>query len=106
MDLEKVKENHSKVRKLKHPVLKMQNYLRPNNLKMKKDESQEIFRLRSRSTNLKINQRNKYETFECDACTMEDESQEHILVCKEILKMQKNENENEIPSYDRIFYGK
>ena len=37
---------------------------------------------------------------------MEDESQEHILVCKEILKMQKNENENEIPSYDRIFDGK
>ena len=35
---------------------------------------------------------------------MEDESQEHILVCKELLKMQKNENE--IPLYDRIFYGK
>ena len=31
---------------------------------------------------------------------------EHVLVCKEILKMQKNENENELPSYDRIFYGK
>jgi hypothetical protein len=32
------------------------------------------------------------------------ESQEHILMCKEILKMQKNENK--IPSYDRIFNGK
>ena len=78
--------------------------MRPNNLKMKKDDSQEIFRLRSRSTKLKIKQRNKYETFEFDACTMEDESQEHILVCTGILKMPKNENE--IPSYDRIFNGK
>jgi hypothetical protein len=68
---------------------------------MKKDEIQEIFRLRSRSTKLKINQRNRYETFECDACNMEDETQEHILVCKEILKMQKNESE--IPTYARIF---
>ena len=105
-DLEKIKEKHSKVRRLKHTVLKMQNYLKPNNLKMKKDESQEIFRLRSRSTNLKVNQKNKYETFECDACNVEDENQEHILVCKEILKMQKNEKEKEIPSYERIFNGK
>jgi hypothetical protein len=41
--------------------------------------------------------------FECDACTMEDESKEHVLVCKEILKMQKNEHKHEIPSYGRIF---
>ena len=65
----------------------MRKYLLQNNLKIKK----EIFRLK----NIKITQRNKYETFECDACTMENESQ---------LKMQKSENE--IPSYDRIFYGK
>ena len=35
---------------------------------------------------------------------MEDENQEHILVCKEILNIEKNENE--IPSYEKIFSGK
>ena len=63
---------------------------------MKKNESQEIFRQRSKSANLKINQWNKYETFECDTCTMEEE----------ILKMKEDKDENKRPSYNWIFNKK
>ena len=49
-DLEKVKENHSKVRKLKYRVLKMQSYLMPNNLNMKKDVMRVIWKMKVRST--------------------------------------------------------
>ena len=37
-DLEKIKENRSKVKKVKHPVLKLQNYLMPNKLKNNKED--------------------------------------------------------------------
>ena len=80
-------------KKSKHTVLIMKNYLRPNKVKMKKEECQLIFKLRSRSTDLKVNQKNKYYTYECDACEAEDESQEHILQCYEISKMQEDNHE-------------
>ena len=48
-DLVGLKEKHSKTKHLKHPVLKMQDYL---------NKCQLIFKLRSRVTALKINQKN------------------------------------------------
>ena len=46
-DLEKWKEKHTKVKHLNHSVLKMQNYLTANACKMKQEDSQLIFKLRS-----------------------------------------------------------
>ena len=86
--LENLKENHSKVKFLKHPVLKMQPYLMPNDTKMKKEESQVIFQMRSQVTETKVNQKNKYESYECEACGHTDESQDHVTNCKVILEMQ------------------
>ena len=80
--LEKMKENHSKVMGLKHPILKMQQYLMPNDEKMKKEDCQMIFQLRSKVTNAKINQKNRYESYECEVCGLADESQEHVLNCE------------------------
>ena len=57
------------------------------------------------NTDLKVNQKNKYDTYECDACEVEDESQEHILQCKEISKMQEENCESEIISYEQIMNG-
>ena len=94
-----------KVKKLKYTLLKMEKYLRPTNVKMKKEECQLIFKLRSRSTDLKVNQKNKYYTYECDACEAEDESQEHILQCDEISKMQEDNHENEDIPYEKIMNG-
>ena len=66
---------------------------------------QSIFKLRSRPTELKVNQKSKYDTYECDACEVEDESQEHILQCKEISKMQEVSCENEKIENEKIMNG-
>lgn len=44
-----------------------------------------------------------YESYECTACETEEESQKHILECKEILK--RNKDLKEIPVYEKIFEG-
>ena len=43
-DLIKRKENHSKVKILKHPVLKMQSYLTANNHKLRIEDCQNILK--------------------------------------------------------------
>ena len=80
----------------------MQNYLKPNQLKISKDEAITIFKMRSRMTEVKKNYRGKYDNIECDLCNEEEESQEHILKCKEIMK---NENKVEVPEYDKLLDG-
>ena len=87
---------------MKHSVLKIQKHLMPNDLKMKKEDCQSIFMLRSRVTGVKMNQRNRYENHECEVCGKFNESQEHVLNCKEIVNMHE---ESEIPQYERIFDG-
>ena len=102
-DLQKTKETHSKVNKIQHNKLEMQRYLKPNNLKIRKEEAQTIFKLRSRVTDVKTNYKGKYDTFECDVCKVEEESQEHVLNCKEILKTRKDDEKT--PEYKNVFKG-
>ena len=103
-DLEKIKANHSKIRQIKHPVLKLQKYLMPNEVKMNKEECQLIFKLRSKVSLTKVNHKNSYFNYECEACTDQEGTQEHLLKCKVILQMQK-EDESNIPNYDKILDG-
>ena len=105
-DLEKIKEKHSKTKHLKHPVLKMQDYLKPGNMKSTRNECQLIFKLRSRVIALKMNQKNSYENYECEACKIEDESQVHVFECLKLIEMQ-NDGDNEIekPAYEKIMNG-
>ena len=79
----------------------MQNYLKANNSKMSQNESQMIFKLRSRTTKVKTNYKGMFENLECTVCHEENESQKHILHCKEIRKMKEN-NEKEL-KYENIF---
>ena len=51
----------------------------------------------------KINFRGKYENFECEICMEEDETQKHIIYCKEINN--KNENYIKLPEYEEIYNG-
>ena len=103
--LEKMKEKHSKVDSLKHPVLKMQPYLMPNDAKMKKEECQMIFQMRCRVTDTKVNQKNRYDSHECEACGLTDESQNHVLNCKVIIEMHREFEISEIPPYENIMEG-
>ena len=53
-----------------------------------------------------MNQKNSYESYECEACKIEDESQEHVLECKKIIEMQKaDDNEGEKPAYEKLMNG-
>ena len=53
-DLVKKREMHSKVKILKHPILKMQQYLTSNNENMKNEDRQNIFKMRCRMTKKQI----------------------------------------------------
>ena len=90
-----MKGNHSKVMKINHTKLKMQNYLRANNSKISQNESQIIFKLRSRTTKVKMNYKKMFDNLECNLCREEKESQNHILDCRKIREMKGNDENNE-----------
>ena len=80
----------------------MQNYLKPNDTNIRLEEAQEIFKMRSRMSEVKTNFKGKYEDFECKVCdTKEYETQQHILECK-ILNKTKARN-NVPPDYEELF---
>ena len=89
VDLVQKKENHSKVMKVKHERLEMQKYLKASNFKIKIEEKQEIFKMRSRVSDVKMNFKGKYENLECDICQNEYETQIHLIECNEINKGKK-----------------
>ena len=68
---------------------------------MKKEDAQLIFKLRCRMTQIKVNLKGKYDTLECDACGMEEETQQHILVCEELNK----EKDVQEFKYENLFNG-
>ena len=103
-DLNRVKESHSKVRELSHPVLKMQKYFMPSNLNLSQEDCQLIFKLRSRVTETKMNMKGKYDSHECTACGDENESQEHVIKCNVILQMN-TDYDMEVPEYEELLHG-
>ena len=102
--LENIKETHSKVKKILHPRIQMQNYFSPNKVKMSKEDIELIFKLRCKVVNIKMNMKNEYDTYECNVCYSEDESQEHIYKCAEIWKLKEEKYEN-IHNYEKIISG-
>ena len=83
----------------------MQKYLKPNESKIKLEEAQEIFKMRSRVSNVKTNFKGKYQSFECMVCKIEDETedetQQHIIQCKEINKIRKDRIKP--PEYEGLY---
>ena len=103
--LENKKQTHSKVKNLKYIRLEMQEYLKPHDVKnVNKEVTQNIFRIRSKVINVKMNRKNQYETYECKVCLVEDGSQEHIYECKMIWDL-KQKNNMEVPKYEKILGG-
>ena len=86
---------------VEHNTHKIQKYLQPNKTKITKEEAQLIFGLRCRVTKVKINVRGKYDNLDCRACDMEEETQQHILVCEELNR----KNTAEDIKYEKIFNG-
>ena len=86
---------------MKHYVFEIQKKFKPCNRKITKEEAQEIFKLTSRVSDVKLNYKGKYETYECQVCKKEDESQEHIIIKCEKL----NRSKEEMMKYEDIFEG-
>ena len=78
-----------------------------NACKMKQEDSQLIFKLRSRMTEVKMNMKGLYyNEYDCRACGEGNETQEHILQCKVILSMNKEYDQMNIIDYEKISSGK
>ena len=103
-ELELKKNQHSKVKHIKHSSLKLQKYLQPCRIKMTNEERRLIFKLRCRVTETKTNFKDVFDSYECDLCGQENESQQHILKCPELRI--KEEELAEIPEYGKLFDGK
>ena len=87
-DLNKLKEKHSKSEKFASSSLQVADYLKDPRL-MKKQQ-QLLFRLRSRTLNVKCNFSNQYENVFCSTCKLFPETQAHLLQCPEIVKNMQN----------------
>ena len=86
---------------IKYERLEMQKYLKSNEIKIKLEEAQEIFKMRCKVSDVKINFRGKYENLECDVCHKEYETQQHEIECTEINKKRK---ENYMPpEYEELY---
>ena len=55
-------------------------------------------------SDVKMNLKGIYDTYECDVCLKDEESQKHIYECKEIWKIRQISHEN-ISMYENILTG-
>ena len=100
--LNKLRENKKKGKEIEYVELKMQNYLQPNTTDITNKEAKLLFQIRSRMLNIKMNMKSKYkDNLKCEICEKEDESQEHMLECTELVKG--NDIIMYIPEYGEIF---
>ena len=59
---------------------------------MLKEDAQLVFKLRCRVTGVKINMRGKYHNLECEACGLEEETQQHIIQFEVLNRNKDDEN--------------
>ena len=95
-----MKENHSKVKEVKHKDIAMQDYLKPSKEVITRKQAQLIFKLRCKVTGVKMNMKGKFDELNCRACNMKEETQGHILECEKL-----NEGEIRNERLEGIFKG-
>ena len=100
-DLNEMKSKHSKVKELEHLTLKMQDYLLPNKSNMKNEEAELIFQLRCRTTRTKMNMKGMFDSYECRACGESNETQIHVIQCKTLQDMNKEDVEK--LQYEKLY---
>ena len=77
----------------------------PNDAKMKKEECLMIFQMRCRVTDTKVNHKNRYDCYQCEACGLFYENQDHVLNCKVIIEMHGDFEISKIPPYENMMEG-
>ena len=99
--LNKLKKKHTKVENVKHEELKLQEYLKPQNVE-DNQLAKLMFAARTRMLDVRTNYRNRYTQTDVKCpfkCNSED-SQEHLLECDKLETNQLSEN---LPKYEELF---
>ena len=65
----------------------MQPYFLPNKDGISQEDIKWIFKIRCREVKAKMNLQGLYDSYECEMCKEEVETQEHVYRCKEIWKL-------------------
>ena len=79
-----IKDSHSKMDNLEYPELKLQNYLRDDEIPL--NEARNLYRFRTRVANFKENFKNGHQScaIPCPLCLVQPDTQAHSLQCPEI----------------------
>ena len=64
----KLKSGHSKVKHLKKSKMQMRKYFKQTGIKETKEEIKIFFNLKTKMTDIKMNYKRIYDSFECSAC--------------------------------------
>ena len=83
-ELAKLKDKHSKSEKLELKSFKCSEYL--SDYRLNKHEQQLLFKLRSRTIDVKMNFQNQHDSLLCSTCHLFPETQAHLLQCPEIVR--------------------
>jgi hypothetical protein len=86
-ELNKLKAKHSKSEKIQSVKFQTANYL--TDYRLSRKQQQLLFRLRSRTLNVKMNFSNQHENVLCSTCKLFPETQAHLLQCPQIVKHMK-----------------
>ena len=98
--LSELKENHSKVRKIKHSELKLQPFLASKHSEMTIKEKRFAVAARTRMLELKANFKVGAADTKCRRCEGEEETQEHLLHCPAMSDFSPVQG---VPQYNDIF---
>ena len=77
-----IKQRHSKMDNLEYVELKIQNYLKDEEISVK--EAQNLYRYRTRVAKFKENFKNSYVGIACPLCLVQPDTQAHCVQCPEI----------------------
>ena len=100
----KKQASHSKIRIIEYKELEKQNYM--VSPIFTNEEVNQLFALRSRTTNCKENFKNKYKEDDllCSLCQKEKEDQPHLLRCETLRRhLESTELANNYVEYDHIY---
>ena len=76
------KENHSKMKNLNYPQLKLQNYLKQRDISVQ--SAKNLFKWRTRVAKFKNNYKHSYLSLACPLCLTHSDTQEHSLECSSV----------------------
>ena len=83
----KLKSTHTKMKNITYTELKLQNYLKSDNIPVY--EAKNLYQFRVRAANFRENYKNKYESEStvCPLCLNHQDTQAHCVECVDILQM-------------------